>query len=107
VTLEPKLILAKKLSDLLGNLEEATRLIKEALPTLAPLEVKVDTFPWTPYKTGKGEWILHDRVPEAKELLEALKANQGKLDLAGFHYHIQGERGQFIARYKCSGSCGR
>jgi len=94
-----KEILKVALEDL-AKLEESWR----NLPTEAKLDLaKIEALPWTAYRSGKGEWLLHEKYDVAKPFREALeKAPNKSLDLGAFHFKLGGDRRQFISRFPIS-----
>ena len=100
VTAKIREILQTALSEL-----DATEKHWRETPPEAKLDAdRLEALPWTSYKSGKGDWLLWERVEEAKIFKEALeKAPHGTLIVGAFRYRLQGDRRQFIAKYPESG----
>jgi hypothetical protein len=59
---------------------------------------RYDTLPWKPHKKGVGEWIFANTYG-AQELLEKLKAAEGKTIFDKTHRYVLSEDERFIRRY--------
>ena len=103
---EVSLIIAKVREILQTALSELDAIEKHwrETPPEAKLDVdKLRALPWTPYKNGKGAWLLWGRVEEAKVLKEALERAPDKtVVVGGFGYRLQGDRLQFISRFSAT-----
>jgi len=107
VSEEVSLIIAKVREILQTALSELDAIEKHwgEMPPESKLDAdRLEALPWTPYKNGKGAWLLWGRVEEAKILKEALeKAPHETLIVGAFRYRLQGDRRQFIAKYPKGG----
>jgi len=107
VTEEPVSLIVAKIREILQTALDELDAIERRWREM-PLEAKLDAdrleaLPWTPYKNGKGAWLLWGRVEEAKILKETLeKAPDKTVVVGGFGYRLQGDRLQFISRFSAT-----
>jgi len=101
---EPIFSVINKVREILENSLKELAQLEERYKTMPP-EVKlnldqINALPWTAYRSGKGEWLLHEKYDAAIPLKEALKKAQNKtFDIGGFRYKLGGDRGQFLSRF--------
>jgi len=88
------------LSNLVSRLNEIEESWAQAPPQVkAEGEVdpeEIEGAIWTPYNSGKGEWVFSDKLPKLKVALE--KAGK-RLEHGDYIYRLQGTEDKCIARY--------
>jgi hypothetical protein len=66
--------------------------------TTLPTEEDLDSLPWRPYPSGRGEWVYQDEAPEA--LVERLRQEGKPVMIGRYLYSLRvGNTGKtFISR---------